>query len=478
MNVCPRAEQSTAFQVFNTSGNNDLPSGTSSPPYPPYNNVHATSLLRPEQFLPTPDHISSFMSTEFPLIQHNTLSTTCPEKFQSNIFQHNTRDFQCANFNPLPNHPSFSVSQENAHHPNSSTISPNNHSAKLCIRSNHKIADELFSLIRTKLTEGENVSMEYKPSLVKDSVQFFYRRNALGPLETLEFGLSIRKSIRDILLNIHIEDREEKSSCILEVVDEAYYEEGWRLYSPVEIGLSNNGHNLGHDAHVLSEAQTMTYGQFYSDPSPSLGQPFILPSPSNSRARKRPTKKHSSAETLGPQSNGKRPTSSKRYRCYCNKQFTCLKSLRKHSNTHNPCQFIACPEPFCTHLSLRIDSIEDHLKTHHIDLSLLLPLERHQKREELKQRTYLILDCTHDRCVVEGCGRRFPRNELDGCKRSLAHVLSHYRDKNNLPSSFRHVCSDDVSCSGKEAWRNSVYVTGERIQKLERHGIEDIDAEP
>lgn len=98
MNVCPRAEQSTAFQVFNTSGNNDLPSGTSSPPYPPYNNVHATSLLRPEQFLPTPDHISSFMSTEFPLIQHNTLSTTCPEKFQSNIFQHNTRDFQCANF--------------------------------------------------------------------------------------------------------------------------------------------------------------------------------------------------------------------------------------------------------------------------------------------------------------------------------------------------------------------------------------------
>jgi len=320
--------------------------------------------------------------------------------------------------------------------------------------------------------------MEYKPSLVKDSVQFFYRRNALGPLETLEFGLSIRKSIRDILLNIHIEDREEKSSCILEVVDEAYYEEGWRLSSPVEIGLSNNGHNLGHDAHVLSEAQTMTYGQFYSDPSPSLGQPFILPSPSNSRARKRPTKKHSSAETLGPQSNGQRPTSSKRYRCYCNKQFTCLKSLRKHSNTHNPCQFIACPEPFCTHLSLRIDSIEDHLKTHHIDLSLLLPLERHQKREELKQRTYLILDCTHDRCVVEGCGRRFPRNELDGCKRSLAHILSHYRDKNNLPSSFRHVCSDDVSCSGKEAWRNSVYVTGERIQKLERHGIEEIDAEP
>ncbi|KAM0306075.1 hypothetical protein ACHAO8_010879 [Botrytis cinerea] len=98
MNVCPRAEQSTAFQVFNTSGNNDPPSGTSSPPYPPYNNVHATSLLRPEQFLPTPDHISSFMSTEFPLIQHNTLSTICPEKFQSNIFQHNTRDFQCANF--------------------------------------------------------------------------------------------------------------------------------------------------------------------------------------------------------------------------------------------------------------------------------------------------------------------------------------------------------------------------------------------
>ncbi|TEY57552.1 hypothetical protein BOTCAL_0214g00150 [Botryotinia calthae] len=258
------------FQNSTTSGNNDLTSATSSSPYPPHNNVHFTSLLRPEQRLPTPDHISSFMST-LPLLQHTTLSTTCPENLQSNIFQHDTtRDFQYASFNPLPNHPSFSINQENAHHSNSSTISPNNYSAKLCVRSNHEIADELFSLLRTKLTEGENVSVEYKPLFVRDSVLFFYRRYALGPLETLEFRLSIFKSIRDILLNIRIEGREEKSSCILEVVDEAYYEAGWRLHNPVEIGLSNNGYDLGHDAHVPSEAQTMTYGQFYSDPSPSL----------------------------------------------------------------------------------------------------------------------------------------------------------------------------------------------------------------
>ncbi|KAF7949982.1 hypothetical protein EAE96_007287 [Botrytis aclada] len=320
--------------------------------------------------------------------------------------------------------------------------------------------------------------MEYKPSLVKDSIQFFYRTNAFGPSETLEFGLSIRKSIRDILLNIRIEDREEKSSCILEVVDEAYYEEGWRLHSHVESGLSNNDCNSGHDTHVPSETQSMIFSQSFSDPSPSSSQPFILTSPSSSRSRKRPTKDQPSTETPSTQSKKKRPTSSKPYKCYCNKRFTSLKALRKHFNTHNPCQFIACPEPSCPHLSLRLDNIENHLKTHHIDISQLLPHERHQKREELEHNTFLILDCTHDRCVVAGCDRRFAKNELDGCKRSLAHVLSHYRDKNNLPSSFRHVCSDDVSCNGKEAWRNSVYVTGERIQKLERHGIEDIDAEP
>ncbi|TGO79100.1 hypothetical protein BELL_0043g00090 [Botrytis elliptica] len=302
--------------------------------------------------------------------------------------------------------------------------------------------------------------------------------HAFGPSETLEFGLSIRKFIRDILLNIRIEDREEKSSCILEVVDEAYYEEGWRLHSTVESGLSNNDRNLGHDAHVLPEARSTTVSQSFSDPSPSSSQPFVLTSPSSSRSKKRPTKDHPSTKAPSLQSKRQRSTSSKPYKCYCNKRFASLKALRKHSNTHNPCQLIACPEPSCTHLSLRIDSIEDHLKTHHIDISRLPPLERHQKREELKQNTFLILDCTHDRCVVADCDRRFPRNDLDGCKQSLAHILSHYKDKYNLPTSFRHACSDDVMCSGKEAWRNSVYVTGKRIQKLERHGIEDIDAEP
>lgn len=364
----------------------------------------------------------------------------------------------------MPNHPSFLISQGNAHHPNFPTISQNNYAAKLCVRSNHEIADELFTLIRTKLIEGENVSTEYRPLLVKDSIKFFYRRHAFGPSETLEFGSSIRKSIRDILLNTRIEDREEKSSCILEVVDEAYYEEGWRLHNPVESGLSNNDCNLGHDAHP--EAQSTTVSQSFPDPSPSSSLPFILTSPSDSRSRKRPTKEHST-ETSSPQTKRQRPTSFKPYSCYCNKRFASLKALHKHSNTHNPCQFIACPEPSCTHLSLRIDSIEDHLKTHHIDISRLPPLGRHQKREELKQNTFLILDCTHDRCVVADCDQRFPRNQLDGCKRSLAHILSHYRDKNNLPTSFRHACSDDVMCGGKEAWRNSVYVTGERIQKLE-----------
>ncbi|KAF7941603.1 uncharacterized protein EAE97_006440 [Botrytis byssoidea] len=426
--------------------------------------------------------IIGILYTELPelsSLQHNISSTIFSANFRSDTFQHKTiRNFQYANSNPLPNHPSFLISQENAHHPNFSTISQNNYAAKLCVRSNHEIADELFTLIRTKLIEGDNVSMEYKPSLVKDSIKLFYRRHAFGPPEILEFGLSIRKSIRDILSNIRIEDREEKSSCILEVVDEAYYEQGWRLHSPVDSGLSNNDCNSGHDAHIPSETEPTKFSQSFSDPSPSSSQPFILTSSSGSRSKKRPTKKHSSTETSSPQTRRQRPTSSKLYKCYCNKRFATLKALRKHSNTHNPCQFIACPEPSCTHLSLRIDSIEDHLKTHHIDISHLSSHERHQKREELKQNTFLILDRTHDRCVVGGCDRRFSRNELDGCKRSMAHILNHYRDKNNLPTSFRHACSDDVMCSGKEAWRNSVYVTGERIQKLERHVIEDIDAEP
>ncbi|KAF7892131.1 hypothetical protein EAF00_008433 [Botryotinia globosa] len=259
---------------------------------------------------------------------------------------------------------------------------------------------------------------------------------------------------RDILLNIRIEDREEKSSCILEVVDEAYYEEGWRLHSPVDSGLSNNDYNSGHDAHIPSETQSTTFSQSFSDPSPSSSQPFILTSSPDSRSKKRPTKEHSSTETSSPQ--------------------TKRQPLRKHSNTHNPCQFIACSEPSCTHLSLRLDSIEDHLKTHHIDISHLSSHERHQKREELKQNAFLILNCTHDRCVVADCDQRFPRNELDGCRRNLAHIPN----KNNLPTSLRHACSDDVMCSGKEAWRNSIYVTGERIQEPERHGIEDIHAVP
>ncbi|TGO64928.1 hypothetical protein BOTNAR_0083g00110 [Botryotinia narcissicola] len=417
------------------------------------------------------------MYTELPSLQHNISSTIFPGNFQSDSFQHNTtRDFQYANSNPLPNHPSFLISQESAHHPNFSTISQNNYAAKLCVRSNHEIADELFTLIQAKLIEGDNVSMEYKPSLVKDSIKLFYRRHAFGPSETLEFGLSIRKSIRDILSNIRIGDKEEKSSCILEVVDEAYYEEGWRIHNPVESGLSNNDCSLGHDEHP--EVQSRTVSQSFHDPSPSCIQPVIITSPSSSRSKKRPTKDHPSTKAPSPQSKRQRPTSSKPYKCYCNKQFASLKALRKHSSTHNPCQFIACPEPSCTHLSLRIDSIEDHLKTHHIDISRLPLLERYQKREELKQKTFLILDCTHDRCVVADCDQRFPRNELDGCKQSSAHILSHYKDKNDLPTSFRHACSDDTMCSGKEAWKNSVYVTGERIQKLERHGIEDIDAEP
>ncbi|KAF5869231.1 putative transcription factor c2h2 protein [Botrytis fragariae] len=468
MNGCPRLEQSSSSQNSEISESNDLANVTSLSPHPSHNNVNSTSLLGSEYLevepLSTPEHVSSFISTEFPSLQHTTLSTISPDNFQSDTFQHHTtRDFQYANFNALPNYPSFSASQEDPHRPNFSTVSQNNYAAMLCVRSNHEIADELFTLIRTKLIEGENVSMEYRPSLVKDSIQFFYRRYAFGPLETLEFGLSIRKSIRDILLNIRIEDREEKSSCILEVVDEAYYEEGWRLHSPVKSGLSNNDCNLGHDAHIPSETQSTTFSQSFSDPSPSSSQPFIITLPSSSRSKKRPTKDHPSTETPSPQSKRQRPTSSKPYKCYCNKRFTSLKALRKHSNTHNPCQFIACPELSCAHLSLRIDSIEDHLKIHHVDISHLSPSERHQKREELKQNTFLILDCTHDRCVVSGCDRIFPRNELDGCKRSLAHILNHYRDKNNLPSSFRHVCSDDVSCGGKEAWRNSVYVTGERI---------------
>ncbi|KAF7916211.1 uncharacterized protein EAE98_010796 [Botrytis deweyae] len=485
LNGCPRVEQSTTasttFQNLNTSGDNYVANATSSS-HPFHNNVNSTLFLGSEYLeleLPsTPEHVSSFIYTELPSLQHATLSTVSSDNFQSDSFQHNTTsDFQYANSNPLPNHPSFSISQGNAHHPNFSTISQNNHAAKLCIRSNHEIADELFTLIRTKLIEGENVSMEYKPSLVKDSIKFFYRRHAFGPSETLEFGLSIRKFIREILLNIRIGDREEKSSCILEAVDEAYYEEGWRLHSTVESGLSNNDRNLGHDAHVPPEARSTTASQSFFDPSPSSSQSFVFTSPSSSRSKNRPTKDHLSTKAPSLQSKRQRPTSSKPYKCYCNKQFASLKALRKHSNTHNPCQFIACPEPSCTHLSLRIDSIEDHLKTHHIDITRLPPFERHQKREELKQNTFLILDCTHDRCVVADCDRRFPRNDLDGCKQSLAHILSHYKDKHNLPTSFRHACSDDVMCSGKEAWRNSVYVTGKRIQKLEQHGIEDIDAE-
>lgn len=315
--------------------------------------------------------------------------------------------------------------------------------------------------------------MEYKPSLLKDSIQFFYRTHASGPVETLEFGLSIRKSIRDILLKVVTRDRDEKSSCILEVVDRAYYNEGWRLNSEEDDHASNH-HNLHHGVQVSSAAHSNVSSQppknqfvFYNQ---STGANMVTEPPSKKRPKEKTT-----AKTPGPQFKRQRPASSKPYECYCSKLFSDLKALRRHFNTHSPLQFVACPSLNCTHLSLRIDSIEDHLKIHHNDIPQNQSVSRDQTRSQLAQNTFLILDCTHTRCIVAGCERQFPHHELDSCKKSQKHILSHYKDPNSLPHDFRHLCEDDGLCNGKEAWRKSGYVTGRRIQKLEQDDCDDVD---
>ncbi|KAJ8058781.1 hypothetical protein OCU04_011770 [Sclerotinia nivalis] len=459
MNIPPNIEQATTSQTSNALGNNVFTNAISPSLYD--NDIDPSPFLGPDylEFPSTPQQQSSSIYTGYQSLQH-ILSTPARDDLISENFQHNsTRDPQHANSNSLQ--------------PNISTNISNNNSVGLCIRSNYEIADKLFTLIRAKLIEGENISVEYKPSFLKDSIQFFYRTYASGPLETLEFGLSIRKSIRDVLLDIRIQDRDDKSSCILEVVDGAYYKEGWRLNKPTHSGQLSTDHDR-HDAHISSAVQSIMSSPSFPNQFASSSQTTESTIFASSRSKRRP-KERTATRTSNSQSKKQRRFPTKPYECYCGKLFPNLKALSRHFNTHSPCQFIACPEANCSHLSLRIDSMEDHLKIHHIDISRLRSDERHQTRQQLKQNTFSILDCTHNRCIVEGCNRQFPRHEIDGCRKSQAHILGHYKNKNSLPRSFRHICSDEEFCNGKEAWRKSMYVTGLRIQKLDQMDIDDLE---
>ncbi|CAD6444845.1 e73c51ca-9d65-4985-b4f4-84f01b39c0f9-CDS [Sclerotinia trifoliorum] len=96
-----------------------------------------------------------------------------------------------------------------------------------------EVVDMLLRSILAALTQGENLSNTFRPAHLINSIQSFYRARASGPEETGNLSFLFSNLFgQDVLADTRIQDRDDKSYCIFEEVDRAYYKEGWRLNTP------------------------------------------------------------------------------------------------------------------------------------------------------------------------------------------------------------------------------------------------------
>ncbi|EDN98827.1 hypothetical protein SS1G_13686 [Sclerotinia sclerotiorum 1980 UF-70] len=150
-----------------------------------------------------------------------------------NFQYNNTRDSQDAIFGYMLNHASSHSKGKNRElQPDPSINVSNNYSAEQRVCSKPEAADMLLRSVLAALIQGENLSNTFRPAHLTNFIRSFYRTHASGPEETREFIVSIFQSIRNLLSDTRIQDRDDKSYCTFEEVDRAYYKEGWRLDTP------------------------------------------------------------------------------------------------------------------------------------------------------------------------------------------------------------------------------------------------------
>lgn len=150
-----------------------------------------------------------------------------------NFQYNNTRDSQDAIFGYMLNHASSHSKGKNRElQPDPSINVSNNCSAEQRVCSKPEAADMLLRSVLAALIQGENLSNTFRPAHLTNFIRSFYRTHASGPEETREFIVSIFQSIRNLLSDTRIQDRDDKSYCTFEEVDRAYYKEGWRLDTP------------------------------------------------------------------------------------------------------------------------------------------------------------------------------------------------------------------------------------------------------
>ncbi|KAI9641565.1 hypothetical protein NHQ30_010377 [Ciborinia camelliae] len=332
-----------------------------------------------------------------------------------------------------------------------SSISVSGTSTISDIRSNqlHNICKELQEF------ENKDLSEQFVASKMTGIIQAFYRHTADGP-DTIQLEVLVKSSILGVIRNDALTWKDMKPMKSAEEVLKIYREAGWVFH--VSQNYPSSGHLMASTSSVSSQQM---------DRSGSVC----------SRSSKRRSDFESSMDTASLSSKRVKPSSNK-YKCYynyCSKSFDTLKSLKRHTDIHNPCQFTACIMPGCKYITLRKDSVENHLASRHRnEFNGLSENEKRKKRKDMRNNTFVIGDRTHDHCVF--CAKELPRGSWENSRKSQAHIKSHLGNPTTT-SVFQHLCSDKDQCGKNECWESSWYVRPENRQRVPTNDGDDSDSD-
>ncbi|KAM3068409.1 hypothetical protein ACMFMG_009545 [Clarireedia jacksonii] len=324
---------------------------------------------------------------------------------------------------------------------------------KRCIKSDNRIWGILLTAVERLLVNLAADQEILQVSMLKDELKFNYGQHAariygLGRPGSTPSEPDIIYLIKRILRATVNQDRTAVAIKLCDAVDEAYYDDGWRLRAQGPMANLLSG-----AAHPLALGWSNRIGIPSSRASMSSKRTNEDSSHVASRLAKRSRTNTNSTTTS---SNDRQ----NRYWCYCTSGISHRNGIIRHIRTHHPVEKYRCPAPGCPQEFTRKDSVKSHHSSCH-----------HGQNLRSQDITHSI-DLTRcpKVCFIKDCPESFQILSIEDYENFEKHILSHYQDKDNSPrqEQLEHHCSY-ATCGKEEAPEST---TGLSL----RTGEEDIES--